>query len=167
MLPLHVQLFTLQTEQEKGAPLLFLLLFLPSFPHAHVAPANVVPLLPGLRQRGGGAVDGGLLGLHPGQPEAVDVGEVVAGPSRALTLHKGLRSEGRQTAAGGGQRLAAALVTCTCVLQSQETSAPAGEADTVAAADAKTPAALQRLHLKETTVCLRCSRFETSGQGRK
>lgn len=70
-----------------------------SFSHAHVALANVVPLLPGLSQRGGRAVAGGGLRLHPGQPEAVDVGEVVAGSSWPLTLHKGLRSKVCQTAA--------------------------------------------------------------------
>lgn len=70
-----------------------------SFSHAHIALANVVPLLPGFSQGEGRAVAGGHLRLHPGQPEAVDVGEVVAGSSWALTLHKGLRSEVCQTAA--------------------------------------------------------------------
>lgn len=66
--------------------------------HAHVALPNVVPLLPGVRQGEGGAVAPGRVGLHPGQPEAVDVGEVVAGASWALTLHKGLRSKVCQAA---------------------------------------------------------------------
>lgn len=70
-----------------------------SLSHAHVALANVVPLLPGFSQREGRAVAGSRLRLHPGQPEAVDVGEVVAGSSWALTLHKGLRTEVCQTAA--------------------------------------------------------------------
>lgn len=69
-----------------------------SLSHAHVALADVGPLLPGFRQREGRAVFGGGLRLHPGQPEAVDVGEVVAGSSWPLTLHKGLRSEVCQTA---------------------------------------------------------------------
>lgn len=81
------------------------LFFKPSFfsslslSHAHVALGNVVPLLPGFSQRESRAVAGSRLRLHPGQPEAVDVGEVVAGSSWALTLHKGLRPEVCQTAA--------------------------------------------------------------------
>lgn len=68
-------------------------------PHAHVAPANVVSLLPRLCQRGGGAVGGDSVLVHPGQPEAVDVGKVVAGPSRPLALDKRLSPEVAQTAA--------------------------------------------------------------------
>lgn len=64
-----------------------------SLPHAHVAPPDVVPLLPAFGERGGGA------GLYPRQPEAVDVSEVVAGTSRPLTLNEGLRPEVCQTAA--------------------------------------------------------------------
>lgn len=71
-----------------------------SLSHAHVALADAVPLLPSFSQSEGRAVAGGHLRLHPGQPEAVDVGEVVAGSSWPLTLHKGLRSEVCQTAAG-------------------------------------------------------------------
>lgn len=69
-----------------------------SLPHADVAPPDALPLLPALGQRGGGAV--GVRGgrLHAGQPEAVDVGEVVAGSSGPLTLHEGLGPEVRQTA---------------------------------------------------------------------
>lgn len=73
--------------------------FSSSLPHAHVAPPDVVSLLPGLRQRGGGAVGGRVVRVHPRQPEAVDVGEVVAGSSWSLTLDKGLSPEVRQTAA--------------------------------------------------------------------
>lgn len=58
--------------------------------HADVAPPDVLLLLvPG--QRGGGVVGSG-------QPEAVDVGEIVAGSSGPLTLHKGLGPEVCQTA---------------------------------------------------------------------
>lgn len=70
----------------------------PSLPHANVAPPDVLPLLPTLGQRGGGAVGGGGGCLHSGQPETVDVGEVVAGSSRPLTLHEGLGPEVCQTA---------------------------------------------------------------------
>lgn len=65
-----------------------------SLSHAHVALPNVVPLLPGFSQSGGRAVGVSYMELHPGQPEAVDVGKVVARASWPLTLHKGLRSEG-------------------------------------------------------------------------
>lgn len=54
-----------------------------SLPHADIAPPNVLPLLPAPSQRGGEVVGGG-------QPEAIDVGEVVAGSSGPLTLHEGL-----------------------------------------------------------------------------
>lgn len=70
-----------------------------SLSHAHVALPDVVPLLPGFSQGEGGAVAIGYEGLHPSQPEAVDVGEVVTGAPRTLTLHKGLRSKVCQTAA--------------------------------------------------------------------
>lgn len=59
--------------------------------HADVAPPDVLPLLLAPGQRGGGVVGGG-------QPEAVDVGEVVAGSSGPLTLHEGLGPEVCQTA---------------------------------------------------------------------
>lgn len=57
--------------------------------------------------------------VHPGQPEAVDVGEVVAGPSRPLAFDERLSPEVAQTAARRRQRLAAALVAGACVLQKQ------------------------------------------------
>lgn len=69
-----------------------------SLPHADLASGDVIPLLPVLRQSGGGAVGGGGGHLHPGQPETVDVGEVVAGSSRPLTLHEGLGPKVHQTA---------------------------------------------------------------------
>lgn len=65
-------------------------------PHADVAPPDVPPLLPALGQCGGGIVVGAC--FHSGQPETVDVGEVVAGSSRPLTLHEGLGPEVCQTA---------------------------------------------------------------------
>lgn len=68
-----------------------------SLPHADVAPPDVLLLLPALGQRGGGAVGAGR--LHSGQPETVDVGEVVAGSSRPLALHEGLGPEVFKTAA--------------------------------------------------------------------
>lgn len=64
-----------------------------SLSHAHVALPNVVPLLPGVGQSEGSTVVVGYMELHPGQPEAVDVGKVVASASWPLTLHKGLRSK--------------------------------------------------------------------------
>lgn len=73
-----------------------------SLPHADAAPPDALPLPPALGQRGGGGavmVRGGGGGLHSGQPEAVDVREVVAGPSGPLTLHEGLSPEVWQTAA--------------------------------------------------------------------
>lgn len=91
-----------------------------SLPHADVAPPNSVPLLPALGQCEGRAVKGGGVWLYPGKPETVDVGKVVAGSSRPLTLNKGLSPEVCQTAAWWCQRLTTPLITCTCMLQSQE-----------------------------------------------
>lgn len=91
-----------------------------SLPHADVAPPDSVPLLPALGQCEGGAVEGGGVWLYPGKPETVDVGKVVAGSSRPLTLNKGLSPEVCQTAARWRQRLATPLITCACMLQSQE-----------------------------------------------
>lgn len=88
-----------------------------SLPHADVALPDVLPLLPALGQRAGGAVRGGGGRLHSGQPETVDVGEVVAGSSGPLTLHEGQGPEVCQAATWWCQRLAATLVTCTCMLQ--------------------------------------------------
>lgn len=93
-----------------------------SLSHAHVALPHVVPLLPGVRQREGSTVVVGDLELHPGQPEAVDVGKVVACAAWPLALHEGLRSKVCETAAGRRQRLTATLVTGARVLRSQQTS---------------------------------------------
>lgn len=67
--------------------------------HADIAPPNVLPLLRAVRHCGGGAVRGRGAFPDTSQPEAVDVGKVVAGSSWPLTLHKGLGPEVRQTAA--------------------------------------------------------------------
>ena len=56
-----------------------------------------------------------LVGVYGGQPEAVGVAEVVAG-SPAVALDEGSTAELLQAGAGGGQRLAGALCSCTGVL---------------------------------------------------
>lgn len=73
---------------------------------ADAALGDVRPLLVGVGQRALGAALGG-------QPEAVDVGEEVAGSPRALALHEGLGFELRQAAARRHQREAATLITAT------------------------------------------------------
>lgn len=69
----------------------------------------MLPLLLGVGQCSVGAFEGG-------QPEAVDVGEEVAGSPSSLTLYEGLSFELFQTAARGHQREAASLITSTCKL---------------------------------------------------
>lgn len=69
-----------------------------SLPHADVTPPDVLPLLLALCQRAGRRVGGRGRAVHSGQPEAVDVGKVVAGSSRPLALHEGLGPEVYQAA---------------------------------------------------------------------
>lgn len=66
--------------------------------HADPAPGDVVLVLHGVDQRAGVPAGVGGSPLLVCQPETVDVGEEVAGPSRPLALQKGQRFEFCQTA---------------------------------------------------------------------
>lgn len=81
----------------------------------------------GLSGRGPGHLDADVASSHVGgvpaglgvgrrQPEAVDVGKVVARSPRSLALHEGLRPEVPQATARRRQRLTAALVAGARVL---------------------------------------------------
>jgi hypothetical protein len=67
----------------------------------HVAAAGLLALLIGSLQHARDGTGAKLLVQgNMGQPEAVDIGEVVACAPRALALHKGLGTEVSQAAAG-------------------------------------------------------------------
>lgn len=75
---------------------------------------------PRLEGVGGGRALEALLG-DGGEPEAVLVGIVVAGPSAPIALDEGCGSEVLQTAARRHQRLAATLVARGRVLRGERT----------------------------------------------
>ena len=71
-----------------------------------------------------GCFDGVLLGgdeliclTNSSQPKTVEVGKVVTGTLRTLALYEGVSSEVFKAATRRGQRLAATLITCSCVLK--------------------------------------------------
>lgn len=83
--------------------------------HAHLAAADVRPDEPGLERVGRGRALEALLG-DGGEPEAVLIGKVVAGPPASIALNERCGAEVLQTAARRHQRLAATFVTCGRVL---------------------------------------------------
>lgn len=84
--------------------------------HAHLAAADVRPDEPRLERVGGGRALEVLLG-DGGEPEAVLVGKVVAGPTASIALDERRGTEVLQTAAWRHQRLATAFIACGCVLR--------------------------------------------------
>lgn len=84
--------------------------------HAHLAAADVRADEPRLERVGGGRALEVLLG-DGGEPEAVLVGEVVAGPAASVALDERRGTEVLQAAARRHQRLAAAFVACGRVLR--------------------------------------------------
>lgn len=87
--------------------------------HAHLAAADVRPDEPCLECVGGGRALEVLLG-DGGEPKAVLVGEVVAGPPSPIALDERCGAEVLQTAAWRHQRLAATFIACGSVLQRRE-----------------------------------------------
>lgn len=77
--------------------------------NADLTLGDVLHLLRGVAERGGDIAE-------RGQPEAVDVGEEVAGSSSALTLHEQVSSELGQAASWRRQGVTATLITSTCIL---------------------------------------------------
>lgn len=83
---------------------------------AHLAAAHSGALLASLQGLLGWRVDKLTPGIHGGQPEAVFIGEVVAGAPGAVALDERSRPEVLQAGAGRNQGLTAALIAGCCVL---------------------------------------------------
>ena len=84
--------------------------------HAHLAADDVCPDEPRLERVGGGRALEALLG-DGGEPKAVLVGEVVAGPPAPIALDERCGAEVLQTAAWRHQRLATTFIARGSVLQ--------------------------------------------------
>lgn len=65
-------------------------------------------------------VDKLLVGVHGGEPKAVFIGEVVAGPLGAVALNEGRWAEVLQAGTGRHQGLTATLSAGCCVLQRKD-----------------------------------------------
>lgn len=84
---------------------------------ADLAAADSGALLASLQGLLPGRIDKLLVRIHGGEPEAVLIGEVVAGALGAVALDERRRAEILQAGAGGHQGLTAALSAGCCVLQ--------------------------------------------------